>query len=136
MLINHNRHKDAKTLLEVWAKLGEPERRSVESFARFLLSQQQPEVAPVAPITEPLNLPAPPGESVVKALKRLKRNYPMIEADMSLLDASAQLVMERMMGGDDAEIIVKMERLFDNYYQNWQAKQMCQDPLPPPDAAT
>ncbi|MEG3640872.1 hypothetical protein [Magnetococcus sp. PR-3] len=123
MMIQKKVPKEAKALLDVWTQLGSEDRHALEAFAHFLLSQRQEQEPQVEVVLEPLNIAAPKGESAVKALKRLKKNYPMIEADMSLLDAASQLIMERVMGGADTEIIPKMEKLFEDRYQLWKHDQ-------------
>ncbi|OSM02571.1 hypothetical protein MAIT1_02741 [Magnetofaba australis IT-1] len=95
-------------------------------FAEFLHQEQQQDAraAQHAPSAmEPLAIPAPAKETSVAALKRLKKSYPMIEADAALLDDASKLLMERMMGGDDAEVIPKLERLFAQRYTDWRAQQ-------------
>ncbi|MBF0447719.1 MAG: hypothetical protein HQL67_05915 [Magnetococcales bacterium] len=113
--------KERSRLLEVWRQLAEAERLTLTQFAEFLLARQGDKPQPVA--REPLNLPRPDRESAVKALKRLKKNYPMIDADMGLLDDAARLLMEKVYGTPDDQVIEKMEALFSARYQDWLAGQ-------------
>ncbi len=97
------------------------EQKNVRQFAEFLLNRHLASGEPAAePATEPLNLPKPPGETAVKALKRLKKSYPMIEADMTLLEEASRLVMKRAMGASDEEVTEELEALFANRYRLWR----------------
>ncbi|MBF0454794.1 MAG: hypothetical protein HQL72_08270 [Magnetococcales bacterium] len=110
--------KDKKRFLEAWRQLGKAEKETLIHFAEFLLSRQSGKEAPVS--STPLGLPRPSSESAVKGLKRLKKNYPMIDADMGLLDEASRLLMEKVYGTPDSEVIDKLEALFSARYQNWQ----------------
>ena len=113
-----SKDKERAALLEAWRNLGKAERLTLLQFARFLHAQQ---AEPGEKISQkPLDLPVPDNESAVKALKRLKKNYPMIEADMGLLDDASRLLMEKVTGTPDVEVIAKMESLFLDRYQCWQ----------------
>ncbi|MBF0142065.1 MAG: hypothetical protein HQL59_01230 [Magnetococcales bacterium] len=110
--------RQLKALLEAWERLGDSERESVVHFARFLSASCPP--IPESSVPEAPVLQAPvPGETAIQALKRLKRGYPMIEADSQLLDAASRLVMERMFGGEEAAVIARMEALFAGRYREW-----------------
>lgn len=111
--------REKSRLLESWRYLGAAERETLIKFAEFLRTTQP---QPPDPISQtPLNLARPDGESAVKALKRLKKNYPMIDADVGLLDAASRLLMEKISGTPDNEVIDKMEKLFLGRYQSWQS---------------
>jgi hypothetical protein len=110
--------KERTRLLDVWRQLGAAEKLTLFQFAQFLHSQQTESQEPIS--QQPLNLPRPESESVVKALKRLKKNYPMIDADMGLLDDASRLIMEKVTGTPDPEVIEKLEALFLERYQRWQ----------------
>ncbi|MEO5364257.1 MAG: hypothetical protein H7838_11630 [Magnetococcus sp. DMHC-8] len=111
-------------LLAAWQKLGRAEQRTVRLFAEFL-SQQSGDgsAAPSpSPPQEPLPIPRPAQESAVLALKRLKKSYPMIETDFALLEEASQLLLKKVMGMADAEVIEALEGLFARRYQAWKAE--------------
>ena len=119
------RNQEQKKLLAAWKHLGETEQRTVRLFAEFL-NQQAPnhndkQSPPVA--QTPLSIPKPEKESAVLALKRLKKSYPMIEADLSLLEEASQLLLKKVMGTEDREIISELEQLFDQRFLEWQQNQ-------------
>ncbi|MBF0435449.1 MAG: hypothetical protein HQL77_08770 [Magnetococcales bacterium] len=110
-------------LQKIEQQLNEANRETLLKFAQFLLQQEQTSTSPESPPREPLNIPSPANETVVQALKRLKKSYPMIEADIGLLDAASQFVMQKVLGHPDAELIRKMEKLFLDAYEKWRQTQ-------------
>jgi hypothetical protein len=116
-----NKDKDRAVLLKIWRDLDKEQKLTLVKFAEFLGSQKSNAEGPVS--QEPLNLPKPENESAVKALKRLKKSYPMIDADMGLLDDASHLLMEKITGTADSEVVIKLEALFLDRYKNWQQEQ-------------
>ncbi|MBF0146626.1 MAG: hypothetical protein HQL84_05350 [Magnetococcales bacterium] len=112
--------KNQTDITKIWHQLNDANRDTLLKFAQFLLEQGKE--TQVAPPSQPLNIPPPPNENVVQALKRLKKNYPMIDADIPLLDAASQLILQKVLGGSDADLILKMERLFLDSYHAWLQK--------------
>ncbi|MBF0583710.1 MAG: Crp/Fnr family transcriptional regulator [Magnetococcales bacterium] len=114
-------HQERNRLLAAWQRLDREGQRTVRLFAEFL-SQQAGEQPPEPIPQEPVAIPRPDKESAVLALKRLKKSYPMIEADFALLEEASQLVLKKVMGATDAEVIVELETLFAKRYQQWKAE--------------
>lgn len=115
--------QERNRLLTAWHTLDQEGQRTVRLFAEFL--SQQAECQTNEPIQqEPLPIPKPERESAVFALKRLKKTYPMIEADFSLLEEASQLILKRVMGATDTEVIGEMEALFTKKYQIWREASM------------
>ncbi|TDY01540.1 Crp/Fnr family transcriptional regulator [Thiohalophilus thiocyanatoxydans] len=107
-------------LLDYFSRLSEEGRQSLLDYARFL-AQQYPATQPVA--DEPLDLPRPEDETVIAAIKRLSRTYPMLNKD-KLLHETADLVTEHMMRGRDAaEVIDELEVIFERHYQALKHKE-------------
>ncbi|MBF0271156.1 MAG: hypothetical protein HQL98_03635 [Magnetococcales bacterium] len=117
--------REKKALLEIWRELDSEKQRTLLSFARFLASEQAGEsdkaVGPVIPEV-PLEIPRPATESAVAGLKRLKKRYPMIEADEGVLAEASRILMGKVMGVADREVIDQLEEYFARCYQNWLAK--------------
>ncbi|MBF0176585.1 MAG: hypothetical protein HQL63_07025 [Magnetococcales bacterium] len=112
---------EGQRLLSLWRGLAPPDRETLLQFAEFLTEKSRRNAVPEVVVPEyPLNIPAPPGESAVKALKRLKKSYPMIDADISLLEKASQILMQKVLGAPDKEVIEQMERLFQEHYRQWQ----------------
>lgn len=116
--------RDKKQLLGIWRQLGGDERRSLIHFAEFLASRLPQVNAPVesVPVT-PLTILRPEVESAVAGLKRLKKTYPMIEADESVLSEASRILMGKVMGVGDAEVIDQLESFFAQRYRLWQENQ-------------
>lgn len=102
-------------LLNLFQSLEDSQQSTLLAFASFLVSRQAPALDKTLPT--PQLLPRPAQESVVKALKRLKASYFMLESDV-LLHASSALMTEHIMQGRPAaEVIDELEQLFANTYQ-------------------
>ncbi|MEO5339086.1 MAG: hypothetical protein H7837_01015 [Magnetococcus sp. MYC-9] len=113
--------QEKNQLLSAWQKLEQPERHMVRLFAEFLAQHSQPPRQEQPPIPqEPILLPRPDGESAVMALKRLKKSYPMIDTDFSLLEEASRLLLKKIMGTEDAEVIRELETLFATRYRVWK----------------
>jgi hypothetical protein len=66
-------------------------------------------------------IPRPDSESVVQAIKRLTQTYPMLEPS-SLFNETSGLMSESVLGGKPAaEVIDKLESLFQDRYQAIQS---------------
>ena len=101
----------------LWARLPAPQRETLLAFAEFLAARHGAE--PPAP---PLDLPRPPGESVVQALQRLRRTYPMLEPGGLLQEASGLMSRHVLEDCPAEEVIDELERLFRRRYQAWAAE--------------
>ncbi|MBF0096359.1 MAG: Crp/Fnr family transcriptional regulator [Magnetococcales bacterium] len=112
--------KERTRLLAAWQKLTEEDQRTVRLFAEFLLQQNGADTTTSKINLEPVPIAKPAEESAVLAMKRLKKSYPMIEADFSLLESASQLLLKRIMGTPDAEVVAELEALFANRYQVWR----------------
>lgn len=107
-------------LLSLFQSLDDSHQDTLLAFASFLVSRHVPVLDKTLP--EPQLFPRPEQESVVKALKRLKASYFMLESDV-LLHASSALMTEHIMQGRPAsEVIDDLEQLFANTYQQFVVK--------------
>ncbi|MDR3394538.1 MAG: hypothetical protein P4L70_06010 [Parasulfuritortus sp.] len=106
---------DEKQLLRFFRGLSEANRKSLLDYAEFLASRKIGVAAgPVSQI--PLGIERPVQESVIKAVKRLRLNYPMLEYDKLLNEATA-LVSRHVMHKDPApEVIDELELVFKRHY--------------------
>lgn len=113
---------EQKRLMSIWRSLSQSDRNTLLLFAKFLKHQAGDEEDQEVVSQHPISLPKPPGESAVLALKRLKKSYPMIDTDMSMLDEATRLIMQKVMGAEDAVVIEQLEKLFENRYQTWSSE--------------
>lgn len=103
-----------RALLRSWRGLDEQGRKSLLDFAEFLQSRQ-PET--VAVPQEPLDIPRPDSESVVKAIKRLTKTYPMIDKGQLFNETSLLMSQHIMQGREAVEVIDELESMFRERYE-------------------
>ena len=108
-------------LLELFRALDAVDRATLLSFAEFLSNRAGRTAAPVAPpapkeIPEPLDIPRPAEESVVKAVKRLAATYPMLDKSRMLGETSDLVAQHIVQGRDAKEVIDELEAVFRRFY--------------------
>lgn len=109
-----------KRLLLILADLGETEQRSLLDFAEFLAGRAGAARSLPAPRTrepaQPDLLPRPEQETVVGAIKRLRRSYPMLDR-RKLLNETSAAMSKHAIGGVKAEIVIdELEEVFARHY--------------------
>ena len=112
-----------KRLTEIAQRLPAAQSAVLLEFAEFLLlrhgsdgAEESPS-APAAKIPAPLDIPRPAEESVVKAVKRLRATYPMLDAKKLLNETSALMTQHVMQGREQIEVIEELEILFRTHYE-------------------
>lgn len=93
-------------LLRLYRGLDARRRRELMHFARGL-------AAPAAP---PRPEPRPEGESVVLALRRLTRSYPMLDRRRLMGPASMLMAQHALQGRAASEVIDELELVFERHY--------------------
>ncbi|MEO5345697.1 MAG: hypothetical protein H7834_04885 [Magnetococcus sp. YQC-9] len=122
-----NADQNKRELLDLWRGLAPEEQSTLLRFGRFLQSERAIQAPPVEPVevpVTPLAIARPEVESAVAGLKRLKRTYPMIEADEKLLSEASRILMGKVMGVPDCEVIDQLETFFAGCYQKWCADRL------------
>lgn len=117
-----------QTILTLFQSLSAADQAQLIAFAEFLLSRtQRVPVQPTAadssapaasPPPEPEPIPRPEQESVVKAVKRLSKTYPMLDKSKMLSETSELVAQHIMQGRDAVEVIDELERVFQRFYQD------------------
>ncbi|MEZ5448751.1 MAG: hypothetical protein R3E95_03270 [Thiolinea sp.] len=108
-----------KQLTDCFRQLSSQDQETLLRFAEFLVASG--ETVPADPIsTEPLNIPRPAEESVVKAIKRLTATYPMLNKDKLLHKTSDLMAAHVINGRAAAEVIDELQVLFDEHYQHFK----------------
>jgi hypothetical protein len=112
-------------LTELFQRLGAEDQATLLAFAAFLASRTpartvavkaEPEVLP-----EPLMIERPPQESIVGALKRLSKSYPMLNK-AEMLSATSELVATSLMqGSDPVGVIDELEKIFSAHYEQFKS---------------
>jgi hypothetical protein len=106
-------------LVAIAARLREDERKQLLEYAEFLESRSNHAQAHLQEQAHqsPLEIPRPDEETVIAAMQRLARTYPMLNKD-KLLHEAAGLMSEHVMHGRDAvEVIDDLEALFMRHYE-------------------
>ncbi len=112
---------DERRLLRAYRALPEAQRAGLLDYAEFLLSragQEEGEMVPQAP----LDIPRPHQETVVKAIRRLRATYPMLERNQLLHETSALMAQHVMHKRPAPEVIDELESLFKRYYDQHAAR--------------
>jgi hypothetical protein len=115
--------KIEKRLAEIVNRLPATQAAALLEFAEFLLIRHGSIGAEAAPsvtaaeIPAPLDIPRPTEESVIKAVKRLRATYPMLDARKLLNETSAIMTQHVMQGRDKIEVIEELEILFRAHYE-------------------
>lgn len=108
--------RDSKRLMSLFRALSEPRQQALLDYAEFLAGKEGAELA-AAPPSEPLTIPRPEQENVVKAIQRLMQTYPMLERNHVFHEASAQMTRHLVHGVAATEAIDELERVFSRQYQ-------------------
>ncbi len=108
---------DERRLLQLFRGLPEDRRAGLLDYAEYLRSRAGAPQAAAAPAQGPLNLPRPDEEAVVKAIKRLMANYPMLDRG-KLLNETSELMTQHVLHRRPAkEVIDELEALFLQHYE-------------------
>lgn len=106
-----------RKLLHLFREMPEARRDTFLAFGEFLLNRAlQDEPAPSA---EPVGIPRPEKESVIKAIQRLRATYPMVEASKLLNDTSNFMTQHIIHGKPAAEVVDELEICFRRHYDNY-----------------
>lgn len=113
-----------RRLLKRFRALGPTERETLEAFADFLVSRQQESAleqasAGASALDGPLGRaeiePRPEQETVIAAMKRLRRSYPELDAGALLNDASLLMSAHLVQGRPAPQVIDELEALFTRH---------------------
>jgi hypothetical protein len=108
--------REGKRLTAILRSLSEPRQQALLDYAEFLAGKEGAEIA-AAPPSDPLQIPRPEQENVVKAIQRLTQTYPMLERNKIFHEASAQMTRHLIHGVPAVEAIDELERIFVRQYQ-------------------
>jgi hypothetical protein len=107
---------DSKKLLRLYRDLSGSRQAALLEYAEFLASRDAAEGLNLVP-QEPLEIPRPEQESVIKAIQRLMASYPMLDRNKLLNDTSAQMTRHVMHGIPAIEVIDELEVIFRRHYE-------------------
>jgi hypothetical protein len=104
-------------MLRLFRSLNQEQQRTVAAFAAFLAGNMAP--SPEAEPEQPLDVPRPDQESVVKAIKRLRATYPMLDQNKLFHETSQHMTEHLMHGKSAVEVINELEAMFSRQYQRY-----------------
>ena len=115
----------SQELLEFFERLDTSAQTMLLEFAEFLDNKHGKIKSPVRSNEEslqvpekPLTIERPPEESVIKAIKRLSKTYPMVDKSELLSKTSALMTQHILKGREASSVIDELEELFLNEYNN------------------
>ncbi|NBC49834.1 MAG: hypothetical protein GVY22_18030 [Gammaproteobacteria bacterium] len=116
---------EERRLLKLFRALEPRDRTTLLAFAQFLTaggaesdkrpSNQKDETDALA--QQPRPEPRPQDESVVAAIKRLRRVYPMLDPGEMLHETSSLMAAHVLQGRDAGAVIDELECLFSAHYE-------------------
>lgn len=112
-----------KRLAEVLSRLPAAQAEALLEFAEFLLmrhgigGREQVGNIDAVKIPAPVEVPRPAEETVVKAVKRLRATYPMLDARKLLSQTSDLMTQHIVQGREAVEVIEELELLFRAHYE-------------------
>jgi hypothetical protein len=109
----YSKNKENKRLSRIFQQLPKNQQQTLLSFAEFLHAR----LPKASPKLEPELLPRPPNESVILAIKRLSKSYPMLDKAILLNETSRLMTEHIIQGRDKIEVIDELEALFLQHYQ-------------------
>ncbi len=113
---------DKRQLLRSFAALSDVDKQTVLAFVEFLAQRNQAgEQLGASVVTEPAPatpqaIPRPATESVVAAMRRLSKTYPMLNKDELLHQASGLMSEHILQGKAAASVVDELETLFADAY--------------------
>lgn len=105
---------EEKKLLSFFKKLSANDQQTLLVFAEFLSTRKEETQEPLA---EPIEIEPKENESVVGALKRLSKMYPMLDKSKMLNDTSVLVSQHVIQGRAKDEVIAELEVIFQEHYQ-------------------
>jgi hypothetical protein len=111
---------DSKKLLRIFRELAPVRRAALLEYAEFLASRGRLEGEQAVP-QQPLPIPRPEQESVVKAIQRLMSSYPMLDRNRLFQETSVQMTRHVIQGAPASEVIDELEIIFRRHYESHAA---------------
>jgi len=112
--------RERKKLLELFESLGAEQQETLLAFAEFLLSRRE-DAGDAALPREPPEIERPAGETVVTAIRRLARTYPMLDRRKLMAEASHFMAQHALEGRPAPEVIGELEQVFSRHYQKMRS---------------
>lgn len=110
-----NRSRELNSLM---SQLGQEHQRAIVDYATFLVQQYNIKM-PVKEGLKPEDIARPEQETVIAAIKRLKKTYYMLDSDL-LLDVTSSLMGQHILRGREAlAVINELQSVFQAKYEEY-----------------
>jgi cytochrome c len=110
---------EVQRLIELARSLAPEQRHALLEFAEFLVARSGT-VAAAEPVAEPQHEPRPDNETVVRAIQRLTRTYPMLDRRKLLVETSRCVESHVLQGRAATEVIEELEIVFARHYEAYR----------------
>ena len=107
-----------KRLLSLFRALEAQEQETMLAFAEFLNTERG--ARPPTELPKPELIPRPAKESVVAAIKRLSKSYPMLDKSRMLNDTSSLMTQHVMQGRPAEEVVDELEEVFRRHFAQFE----------------
>lgn len=105
---------EERKLLELFDALAPQQQETLMAFAEFLAARGEESGGTPA---QPLPIARPEAETVVMAVKRLTRTYPMLDRRSLFAETSQFMAAHALEGRAAAEVIDELEAVFQRHYK-------------------
>jgi hypothetical protein len=110
-------------LLALFKRLSEQDRAALTAFAEFLAERGEASGDGEGERSEPQlpeDIARPDAESVVAAIKRLTRTYPMLQRQALLNETSTLMTAHVLQGRAAGDVVDELEIVFRAHYENYR----------------
>lgn len=107
---------DARKLLDCFRRLSADRQRALLDYAQYLAGKEESSQQSSVPAV-PVEIPRPDNESVIKAVRRLRETYPMLNQNQIFTEVSSQMTRHVMQGIAAVHIIDELEIIFRRHYE-------------------
>ncbi len=114
------RRKADRKLLDLFGQLAPGQQDKLIAFAEFLAGR--PPAAKRAGSGKLAVIPRPARETVVMAIRRLVRSYPMLDRRKLMTEGSQLMAQHALEGREAADVIDELEAVFARHYQREKGK--------------
>ena len=122
MKSSSNNKQRLSRLTDIYQLLNDATQQSLLDYAEFLYAdksrraKQQADAEDIP--DEPLSIPRPDQETVIAAIKRLSKTYPMLDSE-KILHQTAHYMTQHIIHGQDAiEVIDELEVFFQQSFDS------------------
>ncbi len=115
-------NKQERQIIKLFKSLDETNREALLAFGEFLqtraASSDSDDQSEDVVASEPVDIPRPEEESVIKAIKRLSATYPMVDKETILHPISNLMTSHIIQGRKASEVIDDLQALFLGEYES------------------